>query len=620
MLSLSAMTLPLPDQKVIADIQQKSFDANGRINIIARELVEILKAPAAIVVIQGRLIALFRRERHRYIRSGQGWHLPLDTLSRARACGVNIMAQTLGMVVSALETPEEVKAQKALKVVRPLFGIPISKEAIIVDQNSPSRATIFSPQRRLSQPVRGSDPSSIATRNGQSPTRRYSRDGGIPAVNTKRISVIPPTSVKESRPDGLHLAIPDKSPLEELAHTLVPPYPTAASSSGKPGPTEETSIKVCDTASQSHTPVIHESCKETPAAIVRVSEESTGAATEATSIFATRGSQSTDSQDSLLPGLKPLLGKRAGCLPVVREENQSKVESKRLSLHAHGSRLANRLASAFSMSSPALLSLSLSSLPATPIDGPQPEFPGAVAGEAVDVGLVGKGARDGQDDARGDYKNHDSSSPVTRQPNGGICSGPADLDSAYYDSLGSSFTQSMRPTTVIARPALSYIVPMFNQDSTIRPGMSPGQVEINLLRMIEAERQKCIVNGTVWNHRQIDGLTWLITDVQNLVSSESEIQSMRYLLSFVPFHFSRSMIANWIAFFKGCFPRCAIMVPVRSLLNDQWRASFRPLLKPPAKHSLLRVTTRFPFHQSQTARGMKAPVKIRLCRGRPIRR
>jgi hypothetical protein len=512
---LSTTTVPHSDQKHNADILQKSFETNGRINILSRELADILTASATTTNTQERLIAFFRRERYICIQSGQGWHLPLDPSSRARACGVNIMAQALGIVASASEAQVE---QKALKVVRSLFGIPSLKEAVIVPQNNPRRATLFSPQRHPHQPVRGSGPSTIAAQNGQSPVRRLSRECGLPAVVTERMSAIPPNSVKESSPEGLRLIILEKSPLEELTNALVPSPPAEAGPIHKTESSEDTSIKVCDTASQSHTPIIHNGPRETPAVAVRVSEESTGAATEATSIFATRGSQSTDSQDSLLPGLKPFFGKRAGCLPVVKEENQSKNETKRLSLHAHGNRLANRLASAFSISSPALLSHNHNSLPATPIDGPRVEYPTGILEETAGDISVRKGGGDGM--GRSAQTNADQSSSILL-PSGGR-PGQADLDSAYFDSLGNSSMQNSRRQTIIARPALSFVIPMLNQDSTIRAGMTPGQVEINLLRMIEAERQKCIVNGTVWNHRQIDGLTWLITDVQNLVSTESE--------------------------------------------------------------------------------------------------
>jgi hypothetical protein len=111
---------------------------------------------------------------------------------------------------------------------------------------------------------------------------------------------------REVRPTGLRLSISNTSPLDELVRGLSP-LPLDS----------RTSIEVQDVVNHSHSTIIRGESLDKRGNSLRLSEESIGTGTEATSVLATRGSQSTDSQDSLRLGLKPFFEKQSGGLPVV---------------------------------------------------------------------------------------------------------------------------------------------------------------------------------------------------------------------------------------------------------------------------------------------------------------
>ncbi|KAJ9113204.1 hypothetical protein QFC22_006043 [Naganishia vaughanmartiniae] len=69
----------------------------------------------------------------------------------------------------------------------------------------------------------------------------------------------------------------------------------------------------------------------------------------------------------------------------------------------------------------------------------------------------------------------DGPAPV-RPPSQGLHSSP-------------SFPGSLSTTSGSLLSALSFVLPMFNQDCSVRYSVTPGQLEINLLKMIEFERQ-----------------------------------------------------------------------------------------------------------------------------------
>lgn len=278
-------------------------------------------------------------------------------------------------------------------------------------------------------------------------------------------------------------------------------------------------VEVQDVVHHSHLPIIHDEPIEKTGNSVRLSEESVGTGTEATSVLATRGSQSTDSQDSLRLGLKPYFEKQVGGLPVVKEENHIKAETKRLSLHSHGSRLTHRLALAFSASSPALSLRNQKSITGTSKEGTSnvrsPDVSENLAPPAKMDNERSEHFTDLEEPIRYQGVRNRLSSPRIEASS---LSALAQLDSASFVSRAPNPRQENRSTDNSGHTALSSIIRMFNHDLTIRAGITSGQMERNLLRMIEAERQRCIATGIVWNHRQIDRLSWLILEVQSLVS------------------------------------------------------------------------------------------------------
>ncbi|KAJ9104651.1 hypothetical protein QFC21_002149 [Naganishia friedmannii] len=79
-----------------------------------------------------------------------------------------------------------------------------------------------------------------------------------------------------------------------------------------------------------------------------------------------------------------------------------------------------------------------------------------------------------------------------------------------------SLPGSLSTTSGALLSALSFVLPMFNQDCSVRYSVTPGQLEINLLKMIEFERQKCISSGISWGEEQSASLSWMMENIRNL--------------------------------------------------------------------------------------------------------
>jgi hypothetical protein len=90
-----------------------------------------------------------------------------------------------------------------------------------------------------------------------------------------------------------------------------------------------------------------------------------------------------------------------------------------------------------------------------------------------------------------------------------------------------SLSGSLSTTSGALLSALSFVLPMFNQDCSVRYSVTPGQLEINLLKMIECERQKCTSSGILWGEEQSSSLSWMIENIRNLVSYVSCLSNKR---------------------------------------------------------------------------------------------
>lgn len=258
----------------------------------------------------------------------------------------------------------------------------------------------------------------------------------------------------------------------------------------------------------------------------RQSEESTGAVTNATSVLATRDSLSNGSHDSALSTSKSLLGKRAERLAVVTTDLAGgKLNHTRLPVDG------SSLTSAISLSSlvPGLPGRS---------DSPIPLANAFLVPHLPDAsGRKGYGVQIGGPCSTGEGSTLLDNSPALdslassaeHQSSHRIRSTLSRLNSSYFESPQDRFSsrhQLGNPISSTTSPSgLSFILTMFNQDCSVESSVTAGQLEINLLRMIEAERQKCVASGVPWGHRQVCALTWVIENVQCLVSLLSFIFS-----------------------------------------------------------------------------------------------
>jgi hypothetical protein len=253
---------------------------------------------------------------------------------------------------------------------------------------------------------------------------------------------------------------------------------------------------------------------------LRQSEESTGA-TDMTSVRATQDSLSNGSHDSVLSTSKSVLRKRTERLAIITKDLANGAEVKHPSLSVDLSRIApvNTVV------------MPVSQTYAFP--GPHLPHASGVRGyiSQLDTQLSrlsgpdvpGNSPGDSQTSSTGHYtaspRSTERHSALQRHP------GPSPLSSAsYFETHSQRSTPSIQQPRVPAsststRSGLSFIVPMFNPDCSLNPSVTAGQMEINLLRMIEAERQKCAMLGIPWEHQQIYALSWVIRNVQSMVSS-----------------------------------------------------------------------------------------------------
>lgn len=236
----------------------------------------------------------------------------------------------------------------------------------------------------------------------------------------------------------------------------------------------------------------------------RESEESTGAATNATSVRTTRDSLSNGSHDSALSTSKSALRRRAERLFIVTKDLANEAEIKHTSLLVDFGRIPS--------TDPNFMPISQA-----PIG---PRSPDAVSTIGNTYSPDSESGRRVPGDS---LYFHDQESftgdhtawrirPDPSPPN------PASSESQQHRSRASGH-QTRKPTSS-TNPAsgLTSIIPMFNRDCSLSASVTAGELEINLLRMVEAERQKCAMLGIPWGHQQVDTLSWVIRNVQSLVS------------------------------------------------------------------------------------------------------
>lgn len=255
---------------------------------------------------------------------------------------------------------------------------------------------------------------------------------------------------------------------------------------------------------------------------LRQSEESTGA-TDMTSVRATQDSLSNGSHDSVLSTSKSVLRKRTERLAIITKDLANGAEAKHPSLSVDLSRIT----------AASTVVMPVSQTYAFP--GPHLPHASGVRGYISQLetqlsrlsgpDVPGDSPGDSQTSSTGHYTA--SPRPTERHSASQRHPGPSPLSSTYFETHSQrSRPSSQRPRVPVrnisSRSGLSFIIPMFNQDCSLNPSVTAGQMEINLLRMIEAERQKCAMLGTPWDHQQIYALSWVIRSVQSMVSSECQ--------------------------------------------------------------------------------------------------
>ena len=83
---------------------------------------------------------------------------------------------------------------------------------------------------------------------------------------------------------------------------------------------------------------------------------------------------------------------------------------------------------------------------------------------------------------------------------------------------------------------LSQVLNLFEPGTTrLAPGLSPGMLEIELLRIIEAERQKISLQGQTWSRQETSRAAWLLEEIRLTVSSAGQrYVDRRKLILFTP--------------------------------------------------------------------------------------
>lgn len=492
------------------DPQSEAFAARNPTTLFNTSslLSEALRSCPSTAAARESLIDWTFRERQRHILNGEGWYLCLSP-SRAgteQICGT----RQVTWILDILEVTQEIR--RIIEEVKTLFGLRAGSQGEPQGLGG-KRHGINS----LTKPIVAQD---------GSPRDNLLGIGheAFKAMNTNQ-NLVEHTNVaaimqgpKQSRPaqfsqtDTVGLYTPAHS---DSTHNN-PQCTSLLSFKRNEIPGEALSIElhnpIQETVGPGVTSDIDFVCEE--GAQVRQSEESTGAATNATSVLATRDSLSNGSHDSALTTSKSLFKKRAERLAIVTKDLTER-KLNLMGLPVDG----NHRTSAISLSS------APSDLPETLANAfLVPRLPEGLGRQEYEVRIGGISSnKHGFTPLNNSPAIESQASSPEHHPSRTLRSTLSRMDSSYFDShqdrskrsshrLGNT-TSGTTPTS-----GLSFILPMFNQDCSVNSSVTAGQLEINLLRMIEAERQKCVASGVPWSHRQVCALTWVIENVQSLVS------------------------------------------------------------------------------------------------------
>jgi hypothetical protein len=75
---------------------------------------------------------------------------------------------------------------------------------------------------------------------------------------------------------------------------------------------------------------------------------------------------------------------------------------------------------------------------------------------------------------------------------------------------------------------LSQVLTLFNGRGQLIPGLSPGMLEIELLKIVETERQKSLARARDWTQQDVDRVGWLIDEIRATVSAH-----LRFIASYL---------------------------------------------------------------------------------------
>ncbi|KAJ9094551.1 hypothetical protein QFC20_006866 [Naganishia adeliensis] len=476
-------------------------------------LSEALRSCPSTAAARELLIDWIFSERQKRINSGQGWHLCLSP-GVAEISGTyekREVARILEQMGAGLEH------RRIIEEVRALFNLQAESQAELQGLG-PKRHGIGSP----TTPVVSQAQDCYSTGTTMNRSRK-----AFKATKTNQNSVQDenPASTRDPKPSrsaklsSTDIVGLDTSACSESTHHDSR-YMALSLLKRKEAPREARSIQPDDRIPETAGPAMALNvgiiCEDGALEGTRQSEESTGAVTNATSVLATRDSLSNGSHDSALSTSKSLLGKRAERLAVVTTDLAGgKLNHTRLPVDG------TSLTSAISLSSP------VPGLPrrnVSPITLANaflvPHLPDASGRKGYGVQIGGPSSNREGSTLLDDSPALDSqASSAEHQSSHRIRSTLSRLNSSYFESPQDRFSsrhQLGNPISSTTSPSgLSFILPMFNQDCSVESSVTAGQLEINLLRMIEAERQKCVASGP-WGHRQVFALTWVIENVQCL--------------------------------------------------------------------------------------------------------
>jgi hypothetical protein len=473
-------------------------------------LSEALRSCPSTAAARELLIDWTSRERQRHILNGEGWYLCLSP-SKAETeqiCG----SRQVTWILDILEVTQEIR--RIIEEVKTLFGLRAGSQTELQGLGRKRHGINSS-----TKPIVAQDgyPKDSTLGIGREAFKAMKINQNI--VQHANIAAIM-QGPKQSRP--VQFSQTDTVGLNTPAHSdsthHSPQCTSLLSLKSNEKPSEAPSIEpesaIPDIAGPAVASDIDFVCEEGAQVRLRQSEESTGAATNATSVLATRDSLSNGSHDSAFTTSKSLLGKRAERLAIVTKDlAERKLNSIGLPVDE------NHCTSA----------ISLSSLPNNFPEAPAnaflvPRLPEGLGRQEYEVRIGGISSnKHGFTPLNNSPVIESQASSPERHPSRTIRSTLSRMDSSYFDSHQDRSRRSshrLGNTTSGTTPpsGLSFIIPMFNQDCAVNSSVTAGQLEINLLRMIEAERQKCVASGVLWSHRQVCALTWVIENVQSLVS------------------------------------------------------------------------------------------------------